>query len=364
MDFDLEKHTIFKTLAGSRSYGTSTPTSDTDYRGIAIPPMEYIVGLRGFNQYVRNEPDDVTIFALRKFVDLALKCNPNVIEQLFVDERHIVKTTKWGEELREKRKLFLSTRALYTFTGYAMSQLKRIKRHKGWLMSPPKGMPSRQDYGLPEHTLIPKDQLGAAMTLMQRHLHEHVPSLAAADNFGREQFWEGLATVLSLYAGTRGISFAETEDWPDVQEEVLLAVGRDLGFSADFLTLLAKEKSYSTSKREWKQYSDWVKNRNPARAALEARYGYDCKHAMHLVRLMRMGREILEDGELIVFRPDREELLEIRNGAWSYESLIEWAEGQDKELKRISKTSVLPKTPDEKAVQEMLIRFSLEFNGQ
>ncbi|AEZ66297.1 hypothetical protein phiTE_131 [Pectobacterium phage phiTE] len=39
-----------------------------------------------------------------------------------------------------------------------------------------------------------------------------------------------------------------------------------------------------------------MKNRNAARHELEEKFGYDTKHAMHLVRLLRMSQEILETG--------------------------------------------------------------------
>lgn len=70
------------------------------------------------------------------------------------------------------------------------------------------------------------------------------------------------------------------------------------------------------------------------------------KHAMHLVRLMRMCREILADGKVIVKRPDREELLAIRNGAWSYDELIEWADKQNADMNELLKISPLPRSAD------------------
>ena len=65
-----------------------------------------------------------------------------------------------------------------------------------------------------------------------------------------------------------------------------------------------------------------------------------------LVRLMRMCREILTTSRVVVKRPDREELLAIRNGAWSYDQLIEWAEKQDAEMNELMEKSSLPKSPD------------------
>ena len=56
----------------------------------------------------------------------------------------------------------------------------------------------------------------------------------------------------------------------------------------------------------------------------------DTKHAMHTIRLLKMGLEILNGKGVIVKRPDREELLDIRNGGWSLEQILSRAENFDK----------------------------------
>ena len=56
------------------------------------------------------------------------------------------------------------------------------------------------------------------------------------------------------------------------------------------------------------------------------------KHASHLVRLMRMGYEIISTGKVIVKRPDAEELLAIKNGAWSFEKVMEFKEEMEEKL--------------------------------
>ena len=60
---------------------------------------------------------------------------------------------------------------------------------------------------------------------------------------------------------------------------------------------------------------------------------------------MRMGEEVLRTGKLNVYRDDREELLMIRNGAWEYGQLIEWADNKTKEIELIVRNgeSVVPK---------------------
>lgn len=70
-----------------------------------------------------------------------------------------------------------------------------------------------------------------------------------------------------------------------------------------------------------------------------------------------MCREVLTTGKVIVKRPDREELLSIRNGSWTYEQLIEFAEKEERELNELYNTStILPKVPDKDKLDRLVIQ--------
>jgi uncharacterized protein len=193
----------------------------------------------------------------------------------------------------------LSKRVEATFAGYALAQLKRIHTHRRWLLSPPREEPTRSQFGLPERSTIPKDQLGALEALMERG------DLAGA------------------------------------------------ALPENFLDVLAREKRHRAARREWEQHRQWERERNPKRAALEAAHGYDTKHAMHLVRLLRMAIEILRDGRVIVRRPDRDELLAVRDGAWSYDELEERCDALRGQLADVATTSTLRAEPDTDALDSL-----------
>ncbi|MCY9737514.1 nucleotidyltransferase domain-containing protein [Paenibacillus alvei] len=125
MDDFWNKRLIYKAYSGSISYGTNTPESDVDTRGICIPPTSYLIGLDRFDQYNNNTIDE-TIYSLSKFIRLAMDCNPNIIELLYVKEEHIIFTNVYGRSLRDIRDQFLSKRAYKTFGGYAYAQLKKM----------------------------------------------------------------------------------------------------------------------------------------------------------------------------------------------------------------------------------------------
>jgi len=309
--------TIFLTKHGSQAYGTSLPTSDTDYKGVAIPPAHYFMGFhQRFEQAEIKEPD-LVIYDIRKFFDLAADCNPNIIEVLWTDPADHVIRDALAEDLLAHRDLFISRKARWTFSGYAMSQLKRIKLHRRWLLSPPKEEPARRSFGLPESTMVPAEHRGLVHAEMERR----------GANVGKS---------------------ATEEEWCNQ------AAG--LGIPAEVVAVLWRERSYHNARKEWEQYQNWRATRNPARAQLEAAHGYDCKHATHLVRLLRMGREILRGEGVIVKRPDAAELLEIRNGAWSFDRLIAWAEEQETAMETEYTTSPLRQAPDRAKLDALCVR--------
>jgi len=121
------------------------------------------------------------------------------------------------------------------------------------------------------------------------------------------------------------------------------------------------DKAYRSALKHWNHYQAWRRERNAARAALEARYGYDTKHAMHLLRLLRMGMEILETGEVHVYRPDREWLLAVRNGLLQYEELLALAAEYEARLAALQAASTLPEAPDVARVEDLVVTLQGEW---
>jgi len=98
------------------------------------------------------------------------------------------------------------------------------------------------------------------------------------------------------------------------------------------------------------------------RKELVQKYGYDCKNAAHLIRLLRMGIEFLKDGELSVLREDASQLLEIKRGEWSLEQVQKEAEHGFKLSEQAYINSTLPKAPDLTAINSLcveIVRMSL-----
>jgi hypothetical protein len=98
-------------------------------------------------------------------------------------------------------------------------------------------------------------------------------------------------------------------------------------------------------------------------AELEAKYGYDTKHGMHLVRLLKMGEEILSGQGVIVKRPDAMELLDIRAGMMSYDALLEYAGALEEKVKEAARKTTLPWGPDSVKIDAVLVEAILSHNG-
>lgn len=93
------------------------------------------------------------------------------------------------------------------------------------------------------------------------------------------------------------------------------------------------------------------------------RYGYDTKHAMHLVRLLQSGIEILLTGDLHTYRPNREELLAIRHGKYTLEELRQYAQELERQLEEAMRVSRLPDVPDLEAINHWVVAATNRVHG-
>jgi predicted nucleotidyltransferase len=329
---------------GSQAYGLATPESDLDIKGICCPPKQYFLSpFSNFEQAEgKNETCEYVIYDIKKFIELAADCNPNIIEVLWVDESSIIEINEMGRLLRDNKEMFMSSKAKHTFSGYAMAQLKRIKTHKKWLLNPPSPPPTRESLGLPSYDEVPKAKLDMLLADIKKKVDQWNIGLDELSMSERIRIQERVAQALAE------MQLGKDEQW--------LSAARILCLSESVINILDKERHYQNARHEYEQYNNWKSSRNAKRAALEAKFGYDCKHASHLVRLMRMCEEILTTGKVNVRRPDREEILAVKNGKLTYEELIEYADTQDKKLTEIYKTTKLKHSPDRKAIEELCIR--------
>lgn len=333
----MKDNLIVKHYAGSRAYGTSLPTSDTDFRGIFVAdPVNIRTPFFPVREVDDTNEEDTKLYELGQFMRLTLDCNPNVIESLWVDPSDIVATTSVYDMLRAAAPDLLSSKIAFTTSGYAISQLKRIKGHNKWIMNPqPEEAPQQVDFVSLVHNFTGPKTFKIRLRDLERG-HRLVPF--SGDTYG-------------VYPVEGYSPFNPKTGNLNVEYE---GDSHDLG--TPLYVVKFNRSVYEAAKDTWKHYWDWKKNRNVIRGALEEQFGYDTKHAMHTVRLLRMGAEALEDGVINVRRPDAKELLSIRNGAWTYEEVVEYAEEMDNKIRNVLyPTTQLRKKPDVKLAAELII---------
>jgi predicted nucleotidyltransferase len=126
--FDLEPFVIYRCIVGSRAYGLDTDASDTDHRGIYLAPADLQWSLFGAPEQFEDNAAQSCYWELQKFLIMALKANPNILECLW--SPLVEKATPLGAELLALRDGFLSQMIFQTFNGYALSQFKKIEQDR------------------------------------------------------------------------------------------------------------------------------------------------------------------------------------------------------------------------------------------
>lgn len=262
----LGSNIILLGLGGSHAYGTDVEGSDVDIRGIALNSKRDILCGHQFKQVV-HEATDTTIYSINKIIDLLSNCNPNTIEMLGLKSEHYLYLHAIGQELLDNRKLFLSKRALYSFGGYATSQLRRLDN---------KSMRTLEHAEREQHIL--NSIMNATYAFPEKY----------------EEF--KLGDSIDLYLG------------PSKQDDMDKEIFMDIHLTQ--YPLRDYKSMWSDMKNIVSEYGK-IGQRN--KKAVE--HGKIAKHMMHLIRLYLMCIDILEKEEIITYREqDLEYLLSIRYG--------------------------------------------------
>lgn len=121
------QHIVYRCLTGSRSYGLHIESSDYDYRGVFIAPSQEFWKLTSPPEQIDKPNADEQYWELGKFVKMALKANPNILEILFSQEDHIDVLSPLFNPIVHHRDKFLSKQVYKTYRGYAQAQIKRMR---------------------------------------------------------------------------------------------------------------------------------------------------------------------------------------------------------------------------------------------
>lgn len=120
---------LFNCVVGSTAYNLTTATSDKDYRRVVTPTdMSYFFGLDNFDvgNVVTTKENDNVDYSLKKFVNLAMKCNTVMLEMLFAPEDCMLEVHPlFKQYFVDNRFKFLSKNLYHVVKGYAHAEYRR-----------------------------------------------------------------------------------------------------------------------------------------------------------------------------------------------------------------------------------------------
>jgi predicted nucleotidyltransferase len=305
-DPHLGRNILILTLAGSIAYGTNVDTSDIDVRGVTIEMKQDIMGLSSFEQF-EDRTTDTVIYGLKKFITLCLNSNPNVLEILGTRPEHLLVITKEGQLLRDNVDLFLSKKAIQSFGNYATAQLRRLQNAL-----------ARDNYPQAEKEQHILNSISGQMDHLKRTYKSFTDS------------------EISLYIDQSDKEEMDTEIFVDI--------------SLKHYPLRDLKNIYSDMNNIVKDYSK-LNHRNSKKDELHLN-----KHAMHLIRLLITGTEILEGKGVNTYREkEREFFLDIRKGKYSYNDVFQMVDEYERRFKSAAENTSLPDEPHYKRVEELMI---------
>ncbi|MBC1912314.1 nucleotidyltransferase [Listeria booriae] len=295
---DLE-NIAYLVASGSHGYGTNIATSDLDLRGFLLEDERYLLGLHTFEQFEEKETDTV-IFGAKKFIKLCAQSNPNVLELLGVEEEDILICSDAGRMVRDNTDLFLSKRVEQTFGNYAKAQLKRLQNAL-----------VRNDNSKDEKEALVLERLNTQI-----------------GRFGDK--------YSNLDSNALNLRLENNEIVMDLNLQ-----GYPLrDFNGIYTDLQGIVRTFDKARSDDSQKE------------LPQLY----KHAMHLVRMLVTGRDILEGkGVITKRRAEHELLMAIRSGEMTFDEIFECVAVLQLEFDRAAKETALPEQVDMKQIEELLI---------
>ena len=313
----LSDNIIYLTLSGSHAYGTNNEYSDIDIRGIFLNTKQEILTMECSDKPFEHKATDTVIYPLKQIMKLLTNCNPNCIELLGTKDEHVLLCSHEGKVIRDNADLFLSKQAIYTFGGYATAQLRRLQNAL-----------ARDNY--------PK-------TEKERHILGSIQNQMVTF---KDRYTQ-LDNNINLY-----IDNINGKDLNKKDKEILI----DINIKGYPLRDL--KGMYSEMNNVIRDY-DKLNHRNSKKDDLHLN-----KHAMHLVRLLIMGTEILQGKGIHTHREKHHSLLmNLRNGVYvkdiggvkDYSEVFNIVDTYEKEFDYAKKECILPDKPDYDTINDLVM---------
>lgn len=297
---------------GSHLYGTSTPASDLDLKGVHLPDAQSILlgRVKGVintqtkaNPIERNTADDVDFesFTLQKFLTLVAEGQTVALDMLFAPEWALTAEPSplWRTIQANRHRLLTSRYA--AFVGYCRTQANR--------------------YGIRGSRVA---SARAAMEFLAGALEDHGSTAKLA--------------VVAAYIEemTAEMEHMSLEDRPQQH-----------GQTIRHWSVCNKLMPYTSSiKSAHETMSSVVREYGHRALAAEKNEGVDWKAVSHAVRIATQAIELLETGNVVFPRPDAARLVEIKLGKVPYAVVADEIDRLLPAVEAAAARSTLPEKPD------------------
>ena len=390
-------------LRGSHSQNLNGPDSDEDFGGVYFAPFETLVGLGDdYQEELSDEKHDETYHEFGKWMTLLSKGNPNALESLFVPKHMVVGSPHpIIQKVLNNRDKFVSKEVVKALSGYAFNQIKKARGLGKKIVNP---VTERKDVLDFCYTFKNQGSQPIKEFLAEHHLDQkycglvNIPNMKDTygvyydfaayfkfENKGQEEREKILHSFLTNpgdmdprfamyeilgesiqnridnkeFFGYSGIVYPD-----DIEKsnEVRLSSIPKGELPICFMTY--NKDAYTCHCREYKEYQEWVEKRNQKRYSKAVEAGYNQKNMCHCIRLLTMAKEISEGKGFILWRTeDRDFLMGIKDGNYTYEYLIDYAEKLLADVNKNLPNSNLPDEVDKKFVNDLLVECRDEYYG-
>lgn len=372
---------LFETIIGSQAYGTQTPTSDVDKKFVYILPEDCILGTGYIEQLNVNK--DYVGWEIRRFLELMASNNPTVLELLNSPEDCIITKHPMFDLILEQKDKFITKICKNSFGGYAVQQIKKAKglnKKQNW----ERDKVTRKDvldfvYVIEDEKSVPwkawnsdkydEKFCGIVNVPNARDVYavyyDSEAEMCHSERYDEEirnSYKESLRkNGMSMGLGYKGlIKVGEGDNMAESNQLRLSSIPKG---EKPICNIIYNKDGYSMHCKDYKEYQEWLENRNEARYVETQEHGQkiDGKNMMHCMRLIRMAQEIGAGKGIIVRRPDAQELLSIRRGEVDLDNLIDMAEEEIARMDEIFDNSDLPNSVDKDLVNDLLIKIRKSF---
>jgi hypothetical protein len=368
---------IFEALTGSHAYGLNEANSDIDYKGVFVLPLDDVLS-DDYITEVSDEKNDITYFEIGRFIELLNKSNPTAVELLFSPEEKIRIKHECFDILLENKEKYISKKLKETFGKYAEQQIKKARGLNKKIVKPvakEKKSPLEFCFVIDGYKTYPLKRFLSKNGLNQKFcgivnvpnardvfslFYDEFSHACFDDSIEEKDGLEAFKKFKDSFKGYKGI-VKENEAGELVSNELRYSSVRETETPKCIFSY--NKDGYTSYCKDYSEYWSWVAKRNPVRYDTNMKHGknYDSKNLLHLTRLLTMCLEIGQGKGVIVKRPDRELLLDIKHGNREYDDIIKDSDDKILEIEAVYKTSTLKDDIDEKFSKYVLQQIRKNF---